>query len=273
MPSSTPSIQSLFTESLRQFRKDDGFTLAAALSFYAILSLIPLTMILVSIFGHFVGDSESTLKNIMNLVSETIPYLSPTFLENLSSLIQRKVSGGWLGVGVLFLLASVLFSNLEKVLDKIFAATRKRNYFHSKLLSVAFIFLIALLFFVPTMMKNLDHFFSLISIPLHVEHVAEGGVFFFIVAWMSFLIVLALVPHHQVEWSLNAIGASVFAVLLIGARFIFRWYTSFSMDRFHLVYGSLTSITLIILWVFYLMNLFIFCAELVGVMQNHLQKK
>ncbi len=269
MPKPKVKFSLVFTESIRHFREDDGFTLAAALSFYAILSLIPLSMIVVSIFGHFVGDSETTLKNIITLVSESIPYLSPTFLDNLSSLIQRKVTGGWLGVGVLFLLASVLFTNLEKVLDKIFESTRKRNYFHSKLLSVFFIFLIALLFFVPTVLKNLDHLFSTINIPLHIDHVAEGSFFFFLVSWMSFLIVLALVPRHQVQWKLNCIGATVFALLMIGGRFVFRWYTAFSMDRFHFIYGSMTAIILIMLWIFYLMNLFIFCAELVGVLQSH----
>lgn len=273
MPKSKIRVSLLFTESVRHFRADDGFTLAAALSFYAILSLIPLSMIVVSIFGHFVGDSEATLKNIITLVSESIPYLSPAFLDNLSGLIQRKVTGGWLGVGVLFLLASVLFTNLEKVLDKIFESTRKRNYFHSKLLSVFFIFLIALLLFVPTVLKNLDQLFLMMNIPLHMEHVAEGSFFFFLISWMSFLIVLALVPRHQVQWRLNCIGATVFAFLMIAGRFVFRWYTAFSMERFHFVYGSMTAIILIILWVFYLMSLFIFCAELVGVLQNHPKEK
>lgn len=273
MPKAKIPLKAILSESLRNFREDDGFTLAAALSYYAILSLIPLTMIVVSVFGHFVGDSESTLRSIINLVSETIPYLSPAFLKNLSSLIQRKVTGGWLGAGVLFLVASVLFSNLEKVLDKIFESTRKRNFFHSKLLSVFFIFLIALLFFVPTMLRNLDHLFFLLKVPLAMESAMQGSLFFFLVAWSSFVIVLAIVPKHQVEPRLNCLGATVFALLLLAARFIFRWYAAFSLDRLHLVYGSLTAVILIILWIFYLMNLFIFCAELVGVLQVHLQKK
>ncbi len=265
--------QNLILDTFRHFKEDDGFTLAAALSFYAILSLIPLTMIVVSILGHFVGQSEDALRNIIRLVSDTIPYLSPAFLKNLSMLIQRKVSGGWVGVGVLFLVASVLFTNLEKVLDKIFESTHKRNFFHSKLLSVFFIFLIALLMFLPSVLKNIDHLFALLNIPFEMEKLTEGSFFYFLTAWSSFVMVLAVVPKHQVEFKLNCLGGVLFAFLLIAARFIFRWYTAFSLDRLHLVYGSLTAVILIILWIFYLMNLFIFCAEFIGLIQNYYQKK
>lgn len=255
-------------EALRHFREDDGFTLAAALSFYAILSLIPLTMIVVSILGHWVGQSEQAMQNILRFISDTIPYLSPTFLKNLSTLIHRKLSGGWVGVVALFLVASVLFSNLEKVLDKIFESNRKRNFFHSKLLSVFFIFLIALLMFIPSVLKSFDYLLALIHVPFQLEKISEGPIFYFLMAWSSFVLVLSVVPKHQVKFQYNAIGGLMFAALMIAVRWLFQWYILFSLERFQLVYGSLTAVILIILWIFYFMNLFIFCAEFVGLLQD-----
>ncbi len=268
MAKQTLSALQILKESIRHFRNDDGFTLAAALSFYAILSLIPLTMILVSILGHLLGHSEAVLESIIQLISESIPQLSPSFLKSLSSLIQRKLTGGWVGVTALFLVASVLFSNLEKVLDKIFDNPKKRNFFHSKLLSVLFIFLISILLFLPGVLKNANSLFSLLQIPFSMERVTQGSFFFFLVGWASFIIVLAVVPKQEVSFRLNFLGGFVFALLLIGVKEIFHWYTQLSFERFHLVYGSLTALILIILWIFYFMNLFIFCAELVGVLQK-----
>lgn len=272
MPKKKQKWMGIFSDTLRHFLADDGFTLAAALSFYAILSLLPLSMIVVSILGYFLGESKTVIDSILQLVSDTIPYLSPTFLKNLSGLIQQKLTGGWVGVIALFLVASLLFNNLEKVLDKIFESTRKRNFFHSKLLSVFFIFLIALLMFVPSVLKNIDGLFLFLNIPISLGQLNQGSFFFFMIAWSGFVMVLALVPKHEVNFKLNALGGLLFAFLLFLARFAFKWYIALSLERLHLLYGSLTAIILIILWIYYLMSLFILCAEFVGNLQSSFQK-
>lgn len=256
-------------ETIQNFLSDDGPTLAAALSFYAILSLIPLMMIVVSILGHFLGQSEAAMNSIIRLISEGVPQLTPSFLKNFSSLIQRKMTGGWAGVVVLFFVASLLFSNLEKVLDKIFQSAHKRNFFHSKLLSVLFIFMISVLLFVPSILKNIDFLFFFFKIPVEIEKITQENTFFFLLGWASFVMVLAMVPKKQVNIKLNCLGGLCFGALLIGVKLIFRWYTAFSLERFHLVYGSLTALILVFLWIFYLMNLFIFSAEFVGVLQRY----
>lgn len=268
MPKKKNTPLKIVSQTLLNFRKDEGFTLAAALSFYAVLSMIPLTMIVVSILGQIVGHSELVLASIVRLIQESIPALTPSFIKNLSSIVQRKMTGGWAGIIVLFFVASVLFSNLEKVLDKIFTPSQKRNFLQSKLLSVLFIFIIAVLMFVPSMFKNLDQIFDFLGIPLALEFLSRGPFFFFFVAWASFVVVLALVPKYAVNLKFNCAGGLLFALLLMAAKTIFYWYTQYSLERFHLVYGSLTAIILVFMWIFYLMNLFILCAEFVGVLQS-----
>ncbi|MFO1518947.1 MAG: YihY/virulence factor BrkB family protein [bacterium] len=255
-------------ETVRAFREDDVLTLAAALSFYAILSLIPLSMILVSLLGHFLGQSEEVLGRIIAFITEVIPNLSPPFLHSLSAIISRKVTSGWIGTAFLFLVASVLFTNLEKILDKIFGSLRSRNFFHSRLLSVAFIFLTAVLLFIPAVIKNIGAALPFSDLSLAWAPYFTGNFFFFLVGWLSFVLVVAVVPNHEVRFKYNVLGGLLFALLLTIAKYVFRWYTGFSLARFNLVYGSLTALVLIILWIFYLINLLLLCAELVGVLQR-----
>jgi YihY family inner membrane protein len=255
-------------ETAVSFRKDDGMTLAAALSFYSILSLIPLSMIVVSILGHIIGQSDEALGRIMEAMTEVIPTLSPRFLHEISNIINRKVTSGWIGIVVLFFVASVLFTNLEKTLDKIFKALRSRNFFHSRLLSIAFIFVTALLLFVPAVLKTVDLALNHYHIPITLGFLIRGDLFFMLVSWFGFVLVVSVVPNHEVRFKYNLIGGGVFAILLMLAKYLFRWYTAFSLPRLNLVYGALTSLVLIILWIFYFITLLLLCAELVGILQG-----
>lgn len=258
-------------QALFNFKRDDGFTLAAALSFYTLTSLIPLLMIVVSVLGHLLGRSEEAWNRINQLLTNAIPALPAVFLYHLRTLIDRKLSVvtlGWVGLFILFIFASILFSNFEKILDKIFGSVKSRNFFHSRLLSIASIFMTALLLFVPGVLKNIDQYLSRHSIPIPLSSLTTDNLFFFLVAWVSFILVLAVAPNHQVKFRYNLIGGFVFSMLLMIVKFLFRFYITFSFSRLNAVYGSLTALIVFIVGIFYLMNLFILSAELVAVLQK-----
>ncbi len=255
-------------KTLHAFREDDGFNLAAALSFYTILSLVPLSMIVVSILGHYFGNSDEAYQRSLQLLTDAIPSLSPKFMAQWKTLIYRKVATGWIGGVSLFLIATVLLTNLEKILNKIFGADRSRHFLHSRLLSVGLIFLFALLTFVPGVIHALEGIFHFFHLPLSLDFLTTGHVFSFLVSWISFVLVMAFVPNHRVEFKPNVAGGFVFALLLMLAKIIFREYTAFSFQQMNVLYGSFSALVLVILWIFYLNNLVILCAELVGVLQE-----
>jgi len=273
MPKAMKSLYKVVHGTFHAFRQHDGLTLAAALSFYATLSLIPLSMISVSILGHFLGQSDEALGRIMEFITEVIPTFSPQFIQELTAIINRKLTSGWIGIAFLILVASILFTGLEKALDKVFGSVRRRNFFHSRLLSIAFLFLISLLWFVPGVFKAVDTALSYHQIPISLAPLIHGDLFFFWVSVLSFVLVLEVVPNHEVKIRYNLIGGVLFAGLLMSAKYLFRWYTAFSLARLNLVYGALTSLVLIILWIFYLITLLLLCAELVAILQKHVSEK
>src|SRR3990167_1094289 len=97
----------------QKFLTDDGFTLSAAISFYAIFSLVPLTLIIISVFGHYLGQSDALFDQIMVWIGETLPNLQQEFVEFLKSLVSKKLARGWIGLVALIFVASLLFSNIE----------------------------------------------------------------------------------------------------------------------------------------------------------------
>ena len=255
-------------ETGQAFRKDNGFNLAAALSFYTLLAFIPLSMIVVSLLGHSLGRSEEASNEIIGFISGAIPALTPAFLEALHGIIDRPWTSGWVGAIFLFLFASVLFTSLEETLDKVFRAIRSRNFFHSRLLAIAFICLAAILLFVPATLTNLDAFLIRHHVPIPFIPWLQGHLFFFLVGWVSFVLIVAVVPNHHVEWRYNLAGGFVFALLLVAAKYVFRAYTILSLERLNLVYGWMSALILIVIWIYFLVTLLILTAEWVAVLQR-----
>ncbi|MBL7684868.1 MAG: YihY/virulence factor BrkB family protein [Deltaproteobacteria bacterium] len=262
------NLFSILKKTFIAYREDGGVNLAAALSFYAILSLIPLSLIMVSLLGHWMGRSDEALNQIMSILSETVPNLSSPFLELIRSIIHKKVQSGWIGIGFLFIVASVLFTQLEKSLDLIFDSIKSRNFFHSRLLSIALIFLTTLFLFIPGVIKTFSLSLTHLHIPFFLSSLLTGHLFYFILSVFSFVLIVALVPNHRILFRYNLIGGLVFATLLLAVKIFFRWYMLFSFERFNLVYGSFTALVIMILWIFYLINLLFLSAELVNVLQK-----
>src|SRR5437868_3124473 len=67
----------------RQFYADGCPTLAAAISFYALLSLIPVLFLVIAVAGYVIGSSQTTYQAVMQWVREFIPHLSEDFTRNL----------------------------------------------------------------------------------------------------------------------------------------------------------------------------------------------
>lgn len=82
------------------------------------------------------------------------------------------------------------------------------------------------------------------------------------------MIIYRIYPNEHVYWSASFTGASIAALLLIIAKFIFRLYTSIVVARSGLLYGSLTWFLTLALWVYLVGVLILFGAEFASAYQK-----
>ncbi|MDX1386639.1 MAG: YhjD/YihY/BrkB family envelope integrity protein, partial [bacterium] len=71
------SVYRVFRNAWWEFYKDDGFNLAAGLAFFAILSTIPLALIVISVLGHVLGHQEELFQQISKWILSTVPQIQP----------------------------------------------------------------------------------------------------------------------------------------------------------------------------------------------------
>ena len=100
----TPRPPSFIREVFQQFRADECTLLAAAISFYALLSIIPLTFLGVAFLGHIMGSSEGAVEQVIAVITELLPL---PVVDRLEDLLHSVVATR----GVASILAPLLFQH------------------------------------------------------------------------------------------------------------------------------------------------------------------
>lgn len=252
----------------RRFRDDNALHLAAGLAFFCTLSLVPLLLLMISVFGHIVGQSENLFHQIIVWIGETIPGVETGFVDLLRGLVARRVSMGGVGLVCLLLAASLLFTSLERTLDYILRVPQRRRLWRSQLLAVVLIGVTSLVFFTPVLLSSGGELLARYHVELRVTEWFRGGHFFWIAHGVWFAFLIRVVPHARPRMRAVWTAAALFATLAWLARFAFHVYLSYAFDRFHLIYGPLTVLVLSLLWIFYLSAIFLYCSEVVAVAEE-----
>lgn len=258
----------IIKELLKSYKEHDGFSLAANISFFSILSLIPLLMITMSIAGYVLGGSTGLFNEVVSALTDILPRGGNEFAANLNNIVEGRSKVGGIGVAVLLFIASFLFSSVEHAMDRIFQSVKKRNFFHSRLVAVLLVFGFVFVLFFPTMIQFFEAALAKFHITIPLSNIATGKMFMVSMAALSFVGAVVIIPNHRVFFRYAFIGGVFFAGGVVLARYVFRLYIVHSFDRYNLIYGSLTVLIVTVIWIYYLANILLLSSELVAVLQR-----
>lgn len=252
---------------IKSFLDDECFAHSSGIAFCAILALIPMIMIMMSVTGYFLGAQVEIFKQVVDTIVGILPIGREMFVDNLQSILDQKSSFGIVGIVTLLFTATILVSSIERVLDIIFRTVKRRNFFHSRLVGIALIFGITLLFFIPTMIKVFEGLLNRFGFSIPFSGLITADVFVFVISFFSFVVGIVIIPNQKVYIRYAVIGGIVFSLGLGAARLFFGWYMAFALARYNLIYGSFTAAILLIMWIYYLSNILLLSAEIVAQVQ------
>ncbi|MEZ4814398.1 MAG: YihY/virulence factor BrkB family protein [Bdellovibrionota bacterium] len=264
------SIQ-IIKEASTGWSNDKCPKLAAALSFYAMIAMAPLLVLLVSISSLVVDQSQAE-EHILKQIAEFIGYEGAKTIQNmLSNASQSKAGTVAAIVGfVTFLIGSSgMFVELRDSLNTIWNVDlpKKKSALKSHIkdrlisflmiLGVGFILVASLITsaFIAATEKNLGS-----ALP-HI------GAFWAIVHALTFIAVIAILfamlfkflPQTKVPWKDLWLGALLTSLLFnIGKSFIGAYL---GRGTFNDVYGASGSFIILLLWVYYSAQIFFWGAE------------
>src|SRR3972149_12151845 len=132
----------ILRDAINNFTRKRRVNQAAAISFYAILYLIPFFLLTVLAASYFFGAYTDVQKDISENIKRIHPFFSEDIFAQLIQIVQIEKKRHLLGViGIITLIwfSTIIFGALEKALNIIFRAKTQRNIIESKLLAFAMI--------------------------------------------------------------------------------------------------------------------------------------
>lgn len=240
---------------LRAFNKNNGLLLAGAVAYYALLSIVPLLILIVIVLSHIVDQAE-LLRTLSHYLEWLVPSQSKAVVAELTNfLANRDVIGGMLLLIMLFF-SSLAFSVLDKAMSVIFKhriAHRKRHFLVSALIPYCAILILGVGLLILTLVSSILQTIGQESVVLLGHQWGLGrvsGFLFYCAGLAGEIVILSavywVIPVGGLSLRHALIGGVTAALLWEITRHVLLWYFS-TLSQASVVYGSLTTSIVVLL--------------------------
>ncbi len=240
---------------VKAFRANQGLLLAGAVAYYALLSIVPLLILIVIALSNFLDQAEllATLGHALEWVA---PGQSNAVVKELASFLEARVALGWLLLGTMLVFSSLAFTVLESAMAVIFMhrlAVRKRHLLVSALIPFGYIFFLGLALLVGTLISASVEAIGQESIVFLGHNWSLGGFSGFMLYVVGVVLEIMLItsiylvmPFGRLPFWHALIGGATAGVLWEAVRHALVWYFG-TISQVGVVYGSLTSAIVVLL--------------------------
>ena len=268
---------SLIKQAALAWIKDGAASMGAALAFYSAFSLAPLLLIVIAIAG-FVYGADTARKAVVKQFAELIGPVGADAVGGLLKAASTAETGGTAtAIGVILLLigATTVLVELEDDLNRIWEAPAREEsglamLVRQRLLSFGMILAIGFLLIVSLVVGSAIAAFS-----ARWDASALGATGLFIADFtLSVVVFTALfgmlykwLPNVRIAWHEVWIGALTTAVLFDFGRLAIGFYLGRSATAS--AYAAAGSVLVLLLWLYYSAQIFLFGAEFTWVYAKH----
>ena len=278
----------LFSVSFKKFLEDDCFTLSLSVSFVFLLSIIPFATLSLLVFDliqklffahtNWAGQVTDLLAEELNQV---IPFVSREWMK--SHVINPDAYGSFKAINFLMLpiISGLIFKTLETSYRKIFQLPSRHLLLGQAIYVIMSIFAV-LLFFISNYIwiivsTSASHFLNSINKTPYLENLYRLAVGYtrsqpinlvsLLVLIGFYLVTVKLFLNVKIKWRYQFLSGFIFCILWILARRFFGLYIQ-HISEVNLLYGSLSSVILFLMWIFYSSMALLFSLEVMHVLHR-----
>jgi YihY family inner membrane protein len=234
---------------LRGFRANQGFLLASAVAFNTLLSILPLSIVILVVLAQYV-DPNALLQTLARYLEIVVPGQSPAIVRELSLFLERQEGIGWVLAVTLLFFSSLAFSVLENAMSVIFyhrVAVRRRKLIASLLIPFGYLFFLAAGLLIVTgvtgpLLAMGHETFAFLGQAHSLDNVSAFLLYLVGVAGEILMLTsfYLFMPFGRPVLAHALIGGATATLLWEAARHVLRWYFT-SVSQVGVVYGSLSS--------------------------------
>ena len=235
---------------------DDATHMAAGVAYYAMLSLFPLTVGLISLLGLML-DPAALEGDITGFFETYLPGSKELLAANINAAGNIR---GFLGVVSflgLFWSASLLFGAITRSVNRAWDIHQDRPFYIDKLRHILMAFSVAPLFLMSFSATAALQFLGTHDVPVigRLEFLDHNAVNLltrplpFLFSLTIFLMIYKFTPNTRTYWRYVWPGALLAAVLFEVSKSVFVFYLDNFAD-YERVYGSLASVIILLGWTY-----------------------
>lgn len=252
---------------LRKFMADHGWILSSALAFNLLLYFIPLALLMISLLGYTVLDSERAMREVQSVLKAFLPRSQQTLADNLTVVVADRGLLGLFGFGSFFIFSTILFSSVRTALNRVFQVKVERTLVKGfgvdllmmGLTAMLLLFAVGTTWFITVAGAFAERYPSWSAL-LQPGMVVLSKLLGVAVTTLLFYVLYRFPPVATMS-SRALIIASVTGMLLFQfAKWGFAWYVGIAQESVEL-YGALGGLMFLFVWLYYASMVFIIGAE------------
>jgi membrane protein len=267
-----------FARAVSNFHRDQCFDRAAVIAYFALLSFLPLAVVLVAVGALLLGSQEAE-RGTELLLRNVLYALPPQVMEQVRFL-QEGIWSGLLYLPIAVWSASTVFNKIEAALDQVFQVEQPRHWALRKLLAFGVVGLLSVLLVASMVLGGIlatvDRFIDVTALATlrdaPIYRTVNGFVTRFLVPWViavfAFFLVYWSVPARQVPARAAFTAAFVAGTLWEGLKLGFTYYVS-HIASYTRTYGALATVVIFLIWVNLSAVLLLWGAELAAILSGY----
>ena len=250
-------VVGLAYRTVREMSTDDATHMAAGLAYYAVLSLFPLTVGVISLLGLLI-EPEALHSDVFHFFETYLPVSEGLLSANIAAAGNVH---GFLGVVSFFGLfwsASLMFGAITRSVNRAWDIHKDRPFYIDKVRNIAMALSVAPLFLLSIASTATLQMLEGVELPVVGEmaflHNGVIGslsrVLPFLFSMTIFLLIYKFTPNTHTYWRYIWPGALLAAVLFELSKSIFVFYVD-NYANYEQVYGSLASVIVLLAWTYF----------------------
>ena len=239
----------------------NGPHLAAAVTYYALFSLIPLTLAIMFILGIFYRGSEALETRLSLAVNTLLPVSNDTVAETLQALSRNTAVTGVLGILGLLWVSTTVFGAIRKGVNTLWGIRQSRRFFHERLIDLSFTAGAGLLMVIPIALTAglgvLGEFTSTLRTGAAGSDQLEELLSYALSPFISltvFLFIYRYLPNTRITFREVWPGALMATAAFEGWKAVFLWYNH-AFPVYDTVYGPVGALVALLTWIFISANI------------------
>jgi membrane protein len=266
------NIRAFAWRTLKAFKANQGLLLAGAVAYYALLSIVPMLILMGIALSHVLGSTE-VLDATARYLDWLVPGQGGALAGELARFLEHREVMGWVLLATMVFFSSLAFTVLENAMSVIFVhrvAIRRRRFIVSAVMPYLYIVCLGVGMLVVALVTG-----SLVAMgEKSVDFLGHtwglggvSGVLLYLLGVAGEILIISsiymVMPVGRLQWRHAFIGGGTAALLWELTRHVLLWYLA-TLSKVGEVYGSLTAAIVMLLSLEMLAILLLFGAQVIA---------